>query len=446
MKEQTKTKVRGFVAAIVVLAVVSGVLALGYIGSMTTANSYATQLENNYQRSMYELMSDINSIENNLAKAVVSNGENSKQKLFNNIYKDCTQASEDLSRLPISHSSVDQTTNFINQMGGFSYYAENKLKNGNRLSEEDNKSITELHKMSRYIQSILNDFNSTYQGSFSVLASTKNYDDSNNSFNSMFGSMQAEGVEFPTLIYDGPFSESQTKKDIKGLSQNIVSKEDAQTKVKNIYPNRKDISYDGETTGIFETYNFTVTNEQNRKIYIQVAKRDGFVLTISSYASSDKDEKELTECERLAEEFAKYLGLDVKAVWSTKVTGMAYVNLTPIVNDAIIYPDMIKVKLSCNSGEVLGWEAQSYAFNHVERDNLSASISESNARSKVSSLLSINSQKLALIPIEYGNETLCYEYTCSLDNSTYYVYINAKTGEEEQILKVIETTNGNLLM
>ena len=85
-------------------------------------------------------------------------------------------------------------------------------------------------------------------------------------------------------------------------------------------------------------------------------------------------------------------------------------------------------------------------LNHTNRDDLSASISENAARSKVNSNLQIESQKLALIPKEYGKETLCYEYKCTLDNSTYYIYINANTGEEEDVLKVIETTDGSLLM
>ena len=445
MKEQTKTKIRGFVAAIVVLVVVSGVLAVGYISSTTASVNYATQLENNYQRSMYELMSDINSIENNLSKAIVSTGTETRQKLFNNNYKDCTQASEDLSRLPLAHSSVNQTTNFINQMGGFSYYAENKLKNGQTLSEDDEASLTKLYDSCTYIQTILNDFSATYAGRYNVLASTKNYDDDNNSFNSMFGNMQSENANFPTLIYDGPFSASQIKKEIKGLSQNTVTQEQAMEKVKTLYENAENLTFESETTGLFETYNFSLKVGE-RTVFVQVAKRDGFVLTISSYASSDKDEISLTDCEKKAEEFAQKLGLDLKAVWSTKVTGMAYINLTPIVNGVVIYPDMIKVKVSCKTGEVLGYEAQSYAYNHVERENQTASISESNARSKVNKSLNIESQRLTLIPVQYGNETLCYEYTCTLNNSTYYVYINAKTGEEQQILKVIQTTNGDLLM
>lgn len=447
MKEETKKKTRKFIAVIVVLAVISGVLTVGYIGSTVAMTNYATQLENNYQRSVYELMTDVNSIETNLAKAVVSTGLTTRQKLFNNIYTQCTQASEDLSRLPINHESVNQTTSFINQMGGFSYYAENKLKNGEELSTEDNKSVQDLHEMCVYIQKILNDFISQNNGRYSILANTKNVYDNQNSFNSLFSNMQAEGVEYPTLIYDGPFSESQVKKEVKGLTQREITQQEAQAKLEEILKDKKysNLTFVGEATGIFSTYNFTFTDEQNREFYVQMAKQGGFVLTISSYLISEKDNLELTECEQKAEEFAQKLGLDVKAVWSTKITGVAYINLTPIIDGVIIYPDMIKVKVSCDSGEVLGWEAQSYAYNHVER-SLSATISEASARSKVSSTLTIETQKLALIPVEYGEETLCYEYMCSLNNSTYYVYINAKTGEEQQILKVISTTNGNLLM
>lgn len=446
MKEETKKKTRKFIAVIVVLAVISGVLTVGYIGSTVAMTNYATQLENNYQRSVYELMTDVNSIETNLAKAVVSTGLTTRQKLFNNIYTQCTQASEDLSRLPINHESVNQTTSFINQMGGFSYYAENKLKNGEDLSTEDNKSVQDLHEMCVYIQKILNDFMSKNNGRYSILANTKNVSDNNNSFNSLFSNMQAEGVEYPTLIYDGPFSESQVKKEVKGLTQSEITQQEAQAKLEEILKdkNYSNLTFVGEATGIFSTYNFTFIDEQNREFYVQMAKQGGFILTISSYLVSEQDNLELTECEQKAEEFAQKLGLDVKAVWSTKITGVAYINLTPVIDGIIIYPDMIKVKVSCDSGEVLGWEAQSYAYNHVER-SLSATISEASARSKVSSTLTIEMQKLALIPVEYGEETLCYEYMCSLNNSTYYVYINAKTGEEQQILKVISTTNGNLL-
>lgn len=444
--QKVKSKNKGLIVAVIALSVALGLLALGYVVNSFTLNSYATQLENNYQRSVYELATDLKNIEINLSKALVATGVSSKEDLYQKIYSDCNQANEDLSRLPINHESVYQTTQFINEMGGFSYYLNDKLKNGKDLSQTDYNSVNELYSTCLYIQSVLNNFMSTYDGKYSILASSKDVSNNSNSFNSIFSNMQAEGVEYPTLIYDGPFSQSQVNKEVKGLKNEEVTKQQAQDLLEKVYENIKDITFEGETTGIFTTFNFTFKNDMNRSIYAQVTKKGGFLLSVSSYAASDKDVLSLEECEKSAEDFAKKLGLDLKAVWSTKITGMAYINLTPVINDVVIYPDMIKVKVSASTGEVLGLEAQSYAFNHTEREALTATISENTARSKVDSKLEIQTQKLTLIPVEYGTETLCFEYKCTYNKQTYYVYIDATTGTEKQILKVIDTTDGSLLM
>lgn len=447
MEKVSNNRTRSFVAAIVVLGLIVGVLTFGYIGSTVAMASYSTQLENVYQRSFYELLTDVNNIEVNLSKALISTGNGSRQKIYDNINDACTQASENLSRLPINHESVTQTTTFINQLGGFSYYVSEKLKNGTSLSTADYNSTEELHTMCLYIQSILNDFINQYSGNYSILQTTKG-NSSGNSFSTMFGNMQAQGVEYPTLIYDGPFSDSQVNREVKGLTGSDITQQEALSKVEQIYEgkNISNLKFDSETNGIFKTYNFTLVNEQGRNLYIQIAKKGGFLLTISSYSASDADELTLAQCEQKAKEFVNSAGLSLESVWSTKITGMAYVNLTPVVNGVIIYPDMIKVKVSCSTGEVLGYEAQSYAYNHVARTGLNAEVSEATARTKVSSRLTIVTQKIALIPDDFGKEKLCYEYKCTLSEAEYYVYISAKTGEEVKILKVISTTDGNLLM
>ena len=68
-------------------------------------------------------------------------------KLFYKLYEQCNLAQSNLSRLPINHTSIKETTKFVNQMGGFSYYLFDKLNNGEALSEDDYKSLTELYSM-----------------------------------------------------------------------------------------------------------------------------------------------------------------------------------------------------------------------------------------------------------------------------------------------------------
>ena len=295
-----------------------------------------------------------------------------------------------------------------------------------------------------YIQNILNDFVTSINYNFSILAQSAEIETSG--LTNMFESMQAEGVKYPTLIYDGPFSQSTTQKEVKGLPSNEVSQEEAQKVIEKVYGSVSDLKFEGNTTGTFETYNFSFTTETGKSFYAQVTKRGGLLLNVTSYGVNDTDEAlSLTQCKAKAEEFAKNLGLDVESVWATTLSGMAYINLTPVVGSVIIYPDMIKVKVSTSTGEILGWEATSYAYNHIERTNLVTTISLDEARKKVGSQLSIQTERIALIPQDYNKETLTYEFMCTFDEATYYVYIDATTGIETQVLKIIETTNGELL-
>ena len=60
--------------------------------------------------------------------------------------------------------------------------------------------------------------------------------------------------------------------------------------------------------------------------------------------------------------------------------------------------------------------------------------------------MEVNSIRLALVPIGTSAEKLCYEFAGEFDGSTYYVYIDAKSGRQVEMFKVIESTEGTLLM
>ena len=60
--------------------------------------------------------------------------------------------------------------------------------------------------------------------------------------------------------------------------------------------------------------------------------------------------------------------------------------------------------------------------------------------------LDLQSEGLAIIPTEWESEILCYEFKGKIDNTEFLVYINAETGEEEDILLIVNTPNGILTM
>lgn len=439
-------KTRTFVAVIVALAVLCGVLAIGWIASNNQSLAYAGRLESGYQKSFSELITNVNSIEVNLSKALISSDDSKKQEIYQRVNQLCNLCATNLSNLPINHQSIVETTKFINQLGGFSYYLSQKLKTGDTMTQNDTASVNDLYNWCVYVQGVINDFANNLTGDFDILKNT-NMGDASTDFDQMFSKTSATGMEFPTLIYDGPFSDSIKNKEIKGLENFDVSIDDAKQILLDAFAqyNVSDLKFAGEVKGKFEAYHFTF-NTPHRSYFADITKKGGLLLSVASSGTLAGEKISLLDAETEAQNFARRLGIkNMFAVWSTNLGGVAYVNLVPIQNEVMIYPDMIKAKVSLDTGSILGWEAQSYAYNHTERDDFDFAIDKDVAQKMIGNGLVISTIKKCIVPKEYGGEELCYEFKCTYNNYTYYVYISGKTGLEVNTLRVVKTSSGDLL-
>ena len=91
-------------------------------------------------------------------------------------------------------------------------------------------------------------------------------------------------------------------------------------------------------------------------------------------------------------------------------------------------------------------EASVYYKNHVERAIETPVLTREQAKSKVFDGLEINATRLALVPIGTEKEALCYEFYGQHDGSDYYVYMDAISGRQVEMFKVVKGTEGNFLI
>ena len=125
--------------------------------------------------------------------------------------------------------------------------------------------------------------------------------------------------------------------------------------------------------------------------------------------------------------------------------GICTINFAYKKNDIIYYPDLIKVGVALDTGEIISLNSTGYLMNHTERTFDSNIIDSKSAQNNVSPLLAVESINLACIPTKGLNEVLCYEFNCiSIDGENVIVYINSKTGLEENILILLKYDNGIL--
>ena len=205
------------------------------------------------------------------------------------------------------------------------------------------------------------------------------------------------------------------------------------------------IEYVGESNGDFYTYNFNVKAD-NRTLYVQVSKTGGKIVDITGYSNGKGEKYDINQCINMAEVFATELGYEsMHQVWYAENGNIVYINLAPIINKVIYYPDLVKVKVDKSAG-VIALEGKNYWYNHIERSLGNYQITFDDAQNNLSPALTVIERNFALIPNKFSGETLTYEFICKWQDYTYYVYVDVATGEEVNIMRVIKTNTGDLII
>lgn len=442
MSKKTSIITLGVAVGLTIVALFTSLLVF-----IVTTTTYKIQLENIYKRSFYELSSNINDIEVDISKLIATTNEDVQKEILTNIFNTCTIAGINISNLPVSSENVKDITDYVNKLSGFCYSLLAKINLDTKWSEQDITSIEQLHGHAVKLSYEFNNYTKDLDNNFSIL-SMVNFKNDKGGLNTTFQNMQTTSSKVPTLIYDGPFADSVLNPQILGLPANEVTQEQARNVIAEKFTmyDIKKIEYVNDTNGLFVTYNFKVIC-QEVDLFVQITKRGGQVLEITSAKDDGDQNLSVGEAETMAKNFALALGFEnMYSVWNMVNGDVIYVNLAPIQNMVIYYPDLIKVKVDKKLGIVTGWEAKNYFYNHTDRTLPTPQITFAQGEQSVSSILTVKERNYALIPLEYSQEKFAYEYICTWKNYQYYIYIDVVTGEELNILRLIKTTSGDLIM
>ena len=202
------------------------------------------------------------------------------------------------------------------------------------------------------------------------------------------------------------------------------------------------ISHYGDTAGNLPTRNFTGEN-----LWISVTKYGGKVSSFLIRRDIGEETIGYEEASRIAAEFLASRGIDgMQESYYAISDGSCTINYAYSQGEILYYPDLIKVTVALDSGEILEYDADGYLMNHAEREQPIPVLSESEAKSKISPRLTPDEGRLAVIPSAGMEETLTWEFHCTAsDGEELLVYINAETGFEEEILILTKSDNGILV-
>lgn len=439
-------KRKGLIGAVITLSVIAIALASTLTIKMILPSSADKALESSYAKAFYNTVEYVDNIDLNLSKTFASKDKKAMQGYLIDTAINSELAENDLQTLPLHDESKFYTTKLVNQIGDYSKYLNDKLIKGQSLTEQDMQTLYQLYQANKSFRSALNDMINGMgpDYSFSSMSSGGNSNIVNNGFNEL----QNLSVEYPELIYDGPFSDGITSREIKGLSGEEISSSTAQERFKLIFAdyNLENVQSVGETNANIECFN--VQGEiKGETLYAQISKKGG-KLVMFAYAGSCKGQNiEQSQAEQVAKEFLEKADIfGMKAVWTNLENNVYTFNFAYETQGVIVYSDLVKVRVCAETGMVIGLEASSYYTNHTERIIEPATLSQKGAMQSVSDNIEIASSRLALVPVGVSGEKLCYEFSGVYDDETYYVYIDAISGEQVELFRVIKSTEGQLLM
>ena len=450
--ENSKNRSRGKYTVLTICLVSLLLVALGGAYYYSRARKAENALHNTYMRALHDMGDFVNDIDVSLKKALLAGDATQMSALSTQLYMQSEAAKACLAQMPIENASFDKTQKFLSQVGDYSSYLSKKSISEDKISDEEYNNLSTL---SSYAASVNEEFtrleNSVYDGTikvemlknsspFTVYAESSDFADGLSKIDSL-------PQEYPSLIYDGPFSDHLETTEPKLLKdKDPVSKASAEKTAKNFLGDErgKNLKYDGPGEGIIETYMFSA-NSGNSSVSMEVSKKGGVVLWMLD--SRDVKTERLTVNQAMAagENFLMQRGFhSMKSSYYEVSDNIATVNYAYFENGTVMYPDLIKVKIAMDNGEVLGFEAQGYVMCHREREIPENVIGEEKAQEIAGTHLSIDNVSMAYIPLESKREVYCYELKGTLGKNNFLIYVNAETGEEEKILMLIETESGIL--
>lgn len=442
---------------IVCIILVAFIMATGVLGYFLYKKNNEVKLasENLYNSNFYELVNYVQNVETYLAKSTISTSHTHSAETLTYLWREANLAQTYLASLPVESQELENTEKFLNQVSDYSYTLSRKNIKGEDLGEEDLKNLQELHTYSIELKNVLNQLATDLEkGSITWKDLTVNgkeeFAQAVSSNLDVFSSLEEDFHEYSGLIYDGAFSEHLTNTPPKELTGEEISEEEAKNKVKEIYgeKNIKEISSMGENENSNLTcYNFSVKTEKEENISIAILKKGGKIVYSTCNRDVGGETINYEEANKKAIDFLNSQGFDnMKETYYLNESGILTINYAYVQDDVVMYPDLIKVKVALDNGEILGIETKGYLNNHIQRNISTNLISKEEAKKKLNKNLNIQSEGLAMIPTKYQTEILCYEFKGKVDDTEFIVYINAQTGEEEDILVIYNTPNGVLTM
>lgn len=410
------------------------------------SRKYLLMIENQYSRAFEQLNSSLNNISMSVEKIVYVSSAKKMGSLAAEIFSEAELAKSALSELPMGESNISTIYRFLSQVGNYALAVSKNITNENTVTDKQRDELKTLSSTAKTVTQVINDsaieYNNPQQWA-QVIENKLNDVISEQGFASSLTQLEEDLSDYPTLIYDGPYSDHILEKEpLMTTGAKEYSEAEALERARQVAGENENLIFEEMQNGKIEGYRFTDNN-----VNITVSKSGGYVVymrknrmvgeNLLSYEQALSKAKRFLESMQINNMIDTYFYTD---------NGVCVINFAYLDGQTICYTDLIKVGVAMDTGEIMLLETAGYLTNHTDRAFQTPDFTVEQAMEKISSDLEVEKSSVTLIPTDSGGEVRCYEFLClGEENQEILVYINVKTLEEEQIYILLKTDGGTLV-
>ncbi len=440
MKRRTVIRMMSYCAA-------AALAAVGYaVKANQKAEQYKLQIETTYSHMLDGLDESMSNISVLLKKAEYTTEPRQMTNMAAQLLTQAESAKTALSQLPTGGNELKVINRFLSQVGNYALTMSKSVVAGEELAADYPTNISALQETAEKISHAVGEASITYNNVDAwsrEIGRRLDEEVPDDSFAGSVSQLEESLTDYPTLVYDGPYSDHILEKEplmIKDAAP-VSQGKALETAAAVAGVEEDDLSMEGELDGRIACYRF-----DGEGVSVTVSKQGGYAVYMRKSRSMGDSILEYRQALDKAERYLERIGMTgfTETYYYTD-EGVCVINFAYLDGKTICYTDLVKVGVAMDTGEIMLYEASGYLTNHSDRAFETPAATEEEAAEKVSDRLTIKETALALIPTDSAGEVRCYEFVCETsDGQEILVYINAMNLAEEDILILLKSDGGTL--
>lgn len=440
MKNRTVVKLLSFTAA-------AALAAVGFaVKSRNDLKEYRLEIENGYARSLDELNAGVSNISIILEKAQFATKPAQLTSMAAQLLSEAEVAKTALSQLPAPDGELTKLNRFLSQVGNYAFTVSKSVITGSESDSKFDVNITALKNTAKKVSEAIESTSITYNNlDYWAKELDGKLDSAVNeeSLANALSGLEEDLNDYPTLIYDGPFSDHILEKEPVMLKGAEEIDENAAIKTAALIADceENELEPDGDQNGKIPAYRF-----KGASVTAAVSKAGDYGVYMRKTRTVEENVLKYNKMLGKAQKYLENIGITgMKDTYYFTDEGVCVINFAFVDGNTLCYTDLVKVGVATDNGEIMLFEASGYITNHTDRAFPTPEVTKEQAQEVVSKKLTVKESALTLIPTDGAGEVRCYEFLCEAsDGQEVLVYVNAVNMNEEKILILLKSDGGTL--